>query len=63
MWCRKHHKTVLYRPALQVMHMEGRATQTVDVDNKNKIKFRMKNIVDSAGIYRDYMEKVRGGIV
>ena len=43
--------------------MEGRATQTVDVDNKNKIKFRMKNIVDSAGIYRDYMEKVRGGIV
>ena len=63
LWCRKHHKTVLYRPVLQVMHMEGRATQTVDVDNKNKIKFRMKNIVDSAGIYRDYMEKVRGGIV
>lgn len=55
LWCRQHHKIVRYRPALQVMHMEGRATETVDADNRKKIKFRMKNIVDSAGIYRNYL--------
>ncbi len=61
LWCRKQQKRVLYRPALQVVHMEGRATETVDSDNKNKIKFRMKNILDSARIYRDYMEKTQCG--
>lgn len=57
LWCRKHQMTVRYRPSLQVMHMEGRATETVDADNRNKIKFRMKNILDSARIYRDYLGK------
>lgn len=57
LWCRQNRKTVLYRPALQVLHMEGRATETVDSDEKNKIWFRMKNIVDAAGVYRNYLEK------
>ena len=60
LWCRQHHKIVRYRPALQVMHMEGRATETVDADNRKKIKFRMKNIVDSAGIYREYLLRETG---
>jgi len=55
LWCRQHQKTVLYRPALQILHMEGRATEMVDADNKNRIRFRMKNIVEAAGIYRDYL--------
>ncbi len=57
LWCRQHQKTVLYRSALQVLHMEGRATETVDKDNRNKIRFRMCNIADAAAIYRDYLEK------
>lgn len=60
LWCRQHEKTVLYRPALQVMHMEGKATETVDQDNRNKIRFRMQSIVDAAGIYRDYLQKIKG---
>lgn len=59
LWCRQHQKTVLYRPALKVLHMEGRATETVDADHRNKIQFRMRNIVDAAAIYRDYLEKIK----
>lgn len=58
LWCRQRQKTVIYRPALQVLHMEGRATETVDEDERNKIKFRMQNIVDSAKIYRDYKRQM-----
>lgn len=60
LWCRRHQKTVLYRPALQILHMEGRATETVDEDNRNKIKFRMRNIVEAAKIYREYKRKMQG---
>lgn len=60
LWCRRHQKTVLYRPALQILHMEGRATETVDEDNRNKIKFRMRNIVEAAKIYREYRRKMQG---
>lgn len=59
LWCRQYQKTVLYRPALQVLHMEGRATETVDVDDRNKIKFRMQNIVDAAKIYQNCRRKMQ----
>lgn len=54
LWCRKHQKTVLYRPSLQILHMEGKATGTIAGGDQSRIRFRMQNIVDSARIYRDY---------
>lgn len=62
LWCRRHHKRVLYRPALQILHMEGRATETVDADDRKKIRFRMQNIVDAAVVYRDYMAGVQDSL-
>lgn len=50
-WCLAHQKKVLYDPLLQVHHMEGRATGTVDVNERETIRFRMKNIVEAAGVY------------
>lgn len=59
LWCRQHRQRVLYRPALQILHMEGRATETVDADDRKKIRFRMQNIVDAAVVYRDYMREMK----
>lgn len=58
LWCRQHHKTVLYRPALQILHMEGKATGTVSGGDRDRIRFRMRNIVDAAGVYWDYRKKM-----
>lgn len=58
LWCRQNKKTVLYRPELKVLHMEGRATGTIAGEDRDRIRFRMQNIVDAAGIYRDYLGKL-----
>ncbi len=51
LWCRAHHKKVLYEPSLRVHHMEGRATGTVGAKERERIRFRMKNIAEAAGVY------------
>lgn len=51
LWCRAHHKKVLYRPDLKVHHMEGRATGTVGAGERETIRFRMKNIAEAAEVY------------
>lgn len=61
LWCRQQKKMVRYRPALQVRHMEGRATGTVDGSDRDRIRFRMRNIADAARIYRNYMDQLKQG--
>lgn len=56
LWCRRHRKKVLYHPVLRVHHMEGRSTGTVGAGERERIRFRMKNIVEAAGVYRDCVD-------
>lgn len=52
LWCRAKQKKVLYQPLLRVHHMEGRSTGTVGALERERIRFRMKNIVEAAAVYR-----------
>ena len=35
--------------------MDGRATKSVDLQEKEQIRFRMRNILQSAQIYRNFL--------
>lgn len=47
-WCKKNGRKIVYEPSLVVHHYDGASTKQV----RGKIKFQMKNILDSARIYR-----------
>lgn len=61
LWCRCNHQRVIYRPRLRVQHMEGKATQTIDVSLRERIRFRMENIVSSAKIYQKFLREMTNG--
>ncbi len=61
LWCRHNHQRIIYRPRLQVRHMEGKATQSVDVSLRERIRFRMENIVFSAKIYQKFLREMTNG--
>ena len=50
-WCKRNHKKIIYDPSLVVHHYDGASTKQV----KSRIKFQMKNILDSARIYREVL--------
>lgn len=52
LWCREHEKRVVYHPKLQVFHMEGKATSSLGKQERKKIRFQTKNILDAASTYR-----------
>lgn len=56
LWCRRHGKKMVYQPDLKVWHMEGRATGTI-ANEKGRIRFYMRNILEAAGIYRRLLQK------
>lgn len=57
LWCRRHGKKMVYQPELKVLHMEGRATGTI-VNEKERIRFYMRNILEAAGIYKEFLRKI-----
>lgn len=61
LWCRRNHQRVLYQPQLQVWHMEGKATQSIDESLRERIRFRMENIVSSAKIYQTFLREMTNG--
>ncbi len=61
LWCRHNHQRIIYQPRLQVWHMEGKATQSIDVSLRERIRFRMENIVSSAKIYQRFLREMTNG--
>lgn len=51
LWCERNHEKMCYTPELMVLHNHGKATDS-EKNQKKKIYFRMKNIYDSAKIYK-----------
>lgn len=52
LWCERNKEKMCYTPELVVLHNHGKATDS-EKNQKKKIYFRMKNIYDSAKIYKD----------
>lgn len=56
--CRYTGDRVIYQPAIQVFHMQGRATSTSMKNLWKRIYFRTQNILNSAQIYKDYLFRI-----
>lgn len=54
-WCLRNHKKIIYKPDITVYHMEGKATRSINRNEKSRIKFRMQNILQAAKVYRKYL--------
>ena len=54
-WCFHNQIKIIYQPSIEVWHMDGRATKSVDLQEKEQIRFRMRNILQSAQIYRNFL--------
>lgn len=52
LWSKRNHETIVYTPEISVFHKEGVATGMSDENEKKRMIFRMKNILDAALIYR-----------
>lgn len=52
LWCKKNGATIVYQPDMKVVHNEGSATKQISSDYRKKIKFRIRNIIDSAEIFK-----------
>ena len=59
LWCKNNGCKMVYTPNIRVNHMEGQATQTISSSDRLRIKYRMKNIIDSAEIYKAELSKYR----
>lgn len=57
LWCLRHNKKIVYEPDIVVYHMEGKATETIDKLEKERVRFRMYNILDAAKVYWKYIKK------
>lgn len=57
LWCEENDEVMVYQPQLKVVHNEGRATDTVSLNQKERTKFRVQNIYDAAKIYRKELNK------
>ena len=51
-WCIKNNKNTIFEPNIEVYHNDGMATNSIKDTEKNKCKFRMEKILESAKIYR-----------
>ena len=51
--CRRNNELVVFEPSIRVMHLEGKSTASATSRSRYmQIKFRTKNMLDSARIYR-----------
>lgn len=57
LWCKNNGCKIVYFPDLKVCHLEGQSTNTVSTSKKKKLKFKMKNILQAAQIYRKELLK------
>ena len=57
LWCRNNDCNIVYTPNIRVNHMEGQSTNSISTNECEKTKFRMRNILMSAQIYRDELSK------
>lgn len=57
LWCMRNKKKIVYQPDLVVHHMEGKAIESVDSTEKERIRFRMQKILEAARIYRRFLWK------
>lgn len=57
-WCLHHNMRMVYQPSMQVWHMDGRATKSVDKNEKRRIRFRMENILQAAIIYKNFLMEI-----
>lgn len=56
--CRFNNELIVFEPSIYVLHMDGRATDSVTLKREYKrIKFRTRNILKAARIYRSYLLK------
>ena len=54
--CRVNNELVVFEPSIHVMHMEGKATASATSKSRyRQIKFRTRNILNSARIYRKFL--------
>lgn len=58
LWCKIHKARVVYQPEIKVLHNEGAATKRISQRYREKVRFRIKNIVDSAEVYKKELEKI-----
>ena len=54
-WCMRNHKKIVYNPDIVVYHMEGKATESVDAQEKDRVRFRMHNILQAARAYKEFI--------
>lgn len=54
-WCLRNNKKIVYKPDIVVYHMEGKATKSVDGQEKERIRFRMRNTLQAAKVYREFI--------
>ena len=52
LWCMRNNKKIVYKPDIVVYHMEGKATKSIDKREKERIRFHMQNILQSAKVYK-----------
>ena len=55
LWSRRNSCKTVYSPSLLVHHMGGRATSSISGTDSYRIRFRMKNIRDSAAVYLRFL--------
>jgi len=51
-WCMRNHKKIVYNPNIVVYHMEGKATESLDEREKERIRVRIRNTLQAAKIYK-----------
>ena len=51
-WCIRNNKNTIFEPNIVVYHNDGMATNSIKDTEKNKCRFRMEKILESAKIYR-----------
>lgn len=54
-WCLKNNKKIVYKPDIVVYHMEGKVTESVARQEKERIRFRMRNTLQAAKVYREFI--------
>lgn len=57
-WCLHHDMRMIYQPSMKVWHMDGRATKSVDTKERERIRFRMRNILQAAIIYKNFLMEI-----
>ena len=53
--CRRAGYSIMYDPSIQVLHADGVSTKGRTLDEKERLKFLLKNTARSARIYRKFM--------